>query len=233
MAQYSANPTNLLSAANSVLKPLHDLLAVIKTLGGRILVVEKPKKADVIVVLGGDAFVRIQLALRLFMEGWAPHVAITTDADWQIFARTETQLAEEFVRSLPPDFARATHVLPMTADSTLEEAAAIGQYMDVIGASSALLVTSDFHTRRALSIFSRALPEKQFGIRGAADTSKFGVCWWKKRVWAKRALGESTRLAWWFLVDRWRCHPVVTHATLSPIISAGPSRTNRKLNPWG
>jgi uncharacterized SAM-binding protein YcdF (DUF218 family) len=121
----------------------------------------------------------------------------------------------------------------MTADSTFDEATALGQYMNAIGASSALLVTADYHTRRALSTFSRALPEKQFGIRGATDTSKFGACWWKSRVWAKRALGESTRLAWWFLVDRWRCRRVVSHVAYPSIITEGAHPAYKETEPLG
>jgi uncharacterized SAM-binding protein YcdF (DUF218 family) len=217
--------------SGAILKPVRDLLAAARTLGERILVVERPGKADLIVVLGGDSNGRVRLALRLFSEGWAPRIVIPTSSSWQIFGRTETALGEEFVRSLPPGFRDAAHILPSAAESTFEEAVVIGEYMDAVGATSALLVTSDYHTRRALSVFSRVLPEKRFRIRGVADLSQFAPCWWRRRAWAKRALAESSRLAWWLLFRRWRRPPVVTPAARSPVISDGALLTHGKLDP--
>lgn len=182
---------------------LHDMAEVLKTLGGKLLVVDEPKTADLILVLSGERWVRVQQAIRLLVEGWAPRIVITTDANWQIYSRSETQLAEEFVGSLPPAWGSATHVLPVAADSTSEEAAEIGKYMDAVGAHSALLVTSEYHTRRALSVFRRLLPEKEFGISGAPDPVQFGMRWWRRRAWTKRALNEAIRLVWWSLIDRW------------------------------
>ena len=182
---------------------LHDMAEVLKTLGGKLLVVNEPKAADLILVLAGGRHVRVHQAFRLFLEGWAPRVVIMTDSNWQLYSRSETQLAEEFVSSLPPALGSATDVLPIAADSTVEEAAEIRKYMDAVDAHSALLVTSEYHTRRALSVFRRILPEKEFGICGAPDPAQFGMCWWRRRAWAKQALNEATRLVWWSLIDRW------------------------------
>ena len=186
---------------------LDDMAEVLKTLGGTLLVVNQPKTADLILVLAGGRRVRVQQAFRLFLEGWAPRVVIMTDANWALYSRSETQLAEEFVGSLPPALARATEVLPVAADSTLEEAAEIRKYMAAVDAHSALLVTSEYHTRRALSVFRRLMPEKEFGICGAPDPVQFGLRWWRRRAWAKRALNEATRLLWWLLIDRWSFKP--------------------------
>lgn len=182
---------------------LHDMAEVLGTLGGKLLVVNEPKTADLILVLAGGRHVRVHQAIRLFLEGWAPRVVIMSDSNWRLYSRSETQLAEEFVGSLPPALRSATHVLPVAADSTLEEAAEIRKYMDAVDAHSALLVTSEYHTRRALSVFRRLLPEKEFGICGASDPVQFGMRWWRRRAWAKRALNEATRLVWWLLIDRW------------------------------
>jgi hypothetical protein len=187
---------------------LRDVAEVLQTLGGKLLVVNEPKPADFILVLSGERQLRMYEAFRLLRDGWAPRVVIMTDSNWQIFSRNETQLAREFVGSLPPELGNATEVVPVTADSTWEEAAEIGKYMDTVGAHTALLVTSDYHTRRALSVFRRLLPEKQFGVCGAPDPTQFGMRWWRRRTWAKRALDEGTRLLWWCLVDRWRSKPI-------------------------
>jgi uncharacterized SAM-binding protein YcdF (DUF218 family) len=187
---------------------LRDVAEVLQTLGGKLLVVNEPKTADFILVLTGDRQIRMHEAFRLLRDGWAPRVVIMADPTWEIFSRNEAQLAREFVSSLPPELGNATDVVPLTADSTWDEAAEISKYMDTVGAHSALIVTSDYHTRRALSVFRRLLPEKEFGVCGAPDPAQFGMRWWQRRTWAKRALGEGTRLLWWCLVDRWRSKPI-------------------------
>lgn len=46
----------------------------------------------------------------------------------------------------------------VTSQCTWEEAAEVREFLDLMGARSALLVTSAYHTRRALSIFRRVPP---------------------------------------------------------------------------
>jgi uncharacterized SAM-binding protein YcdF (DUF218 family) len=67
-----------------------------------------------------------------------------------------------------------------------------------------LIVTSEFHTRRALSIFRHELRGKSFSTAAARDDREFGTRWWQHRQWAKTCLYEWLRLVWWNLVDRWR-----------------------------
>ena len=69
---------------------------------------------------------------------------------------------------------------------------------------SVLLVTSDFHTRRALATFQNELHGRTFYVASAPDARNFGSPWWRHRQWAKVFFDECVRLAWWELVDRWR-----------------------------
>ena len=38
----------------------------------------------------------------------------------------------------------------------------------------------------------------------AQDPTHFGTRWWTNREWAKTALDEWVKLAWWEMVDRWK-----------------------------
>jgi uncharacterized SAM-binding protein YcdF (DUF218 family) len=67
-----------------------------------------------------------------------------------------------------------------------------------------LIVTSEFHTRRALSIFRRRLPQYEFSVAAAHDPAHFGTAWWTRREWAKVTFDEWVKLIWWEAVDRWR-----------------------------
>jgi uncharacterized SAM-binding protein YcdF (DUF218 family) len=66
-----------------------------------------------------------------------------------------------------------------------------------------LLVTSDFHTRRALSIFQKEDPDWTFSVAAAYDDTQFGANWWTHRQWAKTNVDEWLRMFWWQAVDRW------------------------------
>jgi uncharacterized SAM-binding protein YcdF (DUF218 family) len=64
-------------------------------------------------------------------------------------------------------------------------------------------VTSEFHTRRALSTFRRELPRRTFSVAATYDSAQFGTHWWTHRQWAKTVVDEWLRLLWWSVVDRW------------------------------
>ena len=180
-------------------------LALVAALGGHILVVEKLRKADVIVILSGEDNLRIQRGLQLLREGYAPRLVITARATWHLFAWTEAELARQFVQQLEPSLAQVTSVVKITAQCTWEEASEVKEFLSQMGARSALLVTSHYHTRRALSIFRRMLPGIECGIIGVPEPDQFGILWWQRREWAKCAFYESIRLLWWMAVDRWIC----------------------------
>jgi uncharacterized SAM-binding protein YcdF (DUF218 family) len=65
-------------------------------------------------------------------------------------------------------------------------------------------VTSDYHTRRALAVFSRRLPQYQWNVAAAHNPLQFGDAWWTDREWAKATFDEWSKLAWWEAIDRWR-----------------------------
>ena len=178
-------------------------LALVAALGGQILVVEKPRKADAIVVVGGEGNLRVQRGLQLLQEGYAPRLVITARTTWHLFAWTEADLARQFVQQLEPGLAQATSVVKITAQCTWEEAAEIKEFLNQVGARSALLVTSQYHSRRALSIFRRMLPGIDCGIIAVPEPYQFGIHWWQHREWAKRTFHEWIRLLWWLAVDRW------------------------------
>ena len=67
-----------------------------------------------------------------------------------------------------------------------------------------LVVTSDYHTRRALSTFRHEVPDMQISVAAATDQQQFGGSWWRHRQWAKLNFDEWLRLVWWEAVDRWR-----------------------------
>jgi len=171
---------------------------------GRLLVVRDLRQADAIVVLDGETERRPALGLALMRQGYARRVFLDAHDQARFYRWSYAAIAEQYVHTLPPDVAPAVTVCGITAHSTMEEAAQAGRCLDSAGARSVLLVTSEYHTRRALSVFRRKLPGRSIGVAGAAEPDQFGVRWWQHRQWAKVALNEWARLLWWECVDRWR-----------------------------
>ena len=177
------------------------VLAALAT-SGRFLVVDQPRESDVILVLAGETDHRPARALELLTQGYAPRLILDVEAGSKIYQWSEAELAQKYVDGL----GRAQPITICRIDglSTREEATAAAGCLRQVAGKNVLLVTSDYHTRRALSIFKREVPDRNFSVAAAFDAREFGVKWWQHREWAKVNFYEWLRLLWWELVDRWR-----------------------------
>jgi len=171
---------------------------------GRILVVRDLRHADAIVVLVGETDRRPALALELLRQGYAPRVLIDASSDARVYHWNVAEIAEQYIHTLPPEIAASVSVCRESGLSTVDEARQARRCLDAVGARSVLVVTSEYHTRRALSVFRHTFPGRSIGVAGAVEPGQFGVRWWCHREWAKVTLNEWARLLWWECVDRWR-----------------------------
>jgi uncharacterized SAM-binding protein YcdF (DUF218 family) len=177
------------------------LMVALAATSGRFLVVNQPRKSDVIVVLAGETDRRPALGLKLLAQGYASQLILDVPAGTKIYQWDQTELARKYVEGLPQ--AGSITICPIYGRSTRDETQDVARCLQGINARRVLLVTSDFHTRRALSIFSHVLAA-DYSVASAFNASEFGVQWWRHREWAKTNLGECVKLIWWELVDRWR-----------------------------
>jgi len=166
-----------------------------------ILVVDNPQRSDVILVLAGETDHRPARALELLDQGYAQHVIIDVPSGASIYGFTNISLAKEYVRHLPQG--AAVEICPIEGLSTKDEAHDAEKCLERDRAARVLIVTSDFHTRRALSILRHELPSFEFFVTGSYDDAQFGLRWWTHRQWAKTCVDEWLRLLWWSAVDRW------------------------------
>jgi hypothetical protein len=178
------------------------LLAIaLAATSGRFLVVNQPRKADVMVVLAGETDRRPALGLELLDQGYASRLILDVPADAKLYQWDQVELARKYVEGLHQ--AGSIVICPIYGHSTKDEAQDVVRCLQGVGGRSVLLVTSDFHTRRALSIFNRVSPAN-YSVAAAFDTREFGEQWWRHREWAKVNLEEWAKLIWWELIDRWR-----------------------------
>lgn len=169
---------------------------------GRFLVMDAPQPSDVIVVLAGEADRRPARAFALLAQRYAPRLLLDVPAAARIYDLTQLELAEKYTKSLPQ--AEAIRICPIAGLSTRDEAHDVKQCLAREPGSRVLIVTSDYHTRRALSIFRHEVRGKSFSIAAAYDNAQFGTRWWIHRQWAKTLIDEWLRLLWWAAIERWR-----------------------------
>jgi DUF218 domain-containing protein len=179
------------------------LLALAWLIGNsaKFLVVDDPQHADAMLVLAGETDRRPARALELLNQEYAPHVVLDVPADELVYGSPLSQLAQNWVSAQPQS--KAISVCPIHGLSTKAEAVEAAQCLHREGARSVLIVTSDYHTRRALSEFQKEAPDLTFHVAATYDPTQFGVRWWQHRQWAKMNLDEWLRLVWWEFVDRW------------------------------
>ncbi len=178
------------------------LFVGLASLVGKVLIVDAPERSDVILVLAGETDHRPTRALELLDQGYAKRVVIDVPEHAKVFGFTEVQLARQYARSLPE--AAAVSICPIMGLSTRDEANDAAKCLAEETGDRILIVTSDFHTRRALSVFRHEVPGKLFSVTAAYDDEQFGARWWTRRQWAKTTVDEWLRLVWWNAVDRWR-----------------------------
>ena len=169
--------------------------------GAALLLVERRElpRADAIAVLGGGAAYveRTRHAARLFREGRAPVVLLTNDGElggWSPDEQRNPLFHERAARELERAGVTAASVrlLPGTVSGTYEEASALRDYAAAHGLRSLIVVTSLYHSRRALWALRRAF--RGSGIEVGLDAPPAGV-------------GTPAPAVWWLSARGWRAVP--------------------------
>jgi hypothetical protein len=178
------------------------IVVALASRAAHFLVVDAPEKSDAIVALAGETSLRPARALALLRQGEAPRVFLDVETREVIYDQRLTDLAQKYASSSPE--ANRVSVCPIVGFSTFAEADDVSHCLQPLNAHRVLIVTSEFHTRRALMIFRHRLPQYQFSVAAARNPASFGDAWWTHREWAKTTLDEWMKTLWFEAVDRWR-----------------------------
>ena len=170
---------------------------ILAALGGYLVKAGPPQKADIALVLGGDfSGNRILKAAELVRQGYVPKVLVSGPAGIYDFFECDLEIPFAVKRGYPESYFEH---LEHHAHSTKEEAAVLIPDLRRTGAKSILLVTSDFHTRRAGAIFRTAAPDLTWTIVAAPDPYFTPAAWWRNREARKTFLIEWMKtVAEWF-----------------------------------
>jgi uncharacterized SAM-binding protein YcdF (DUF218 family) len=184
---------------------------LIAWVGARALMVEvNVEQPQAIVVLSGSsAYVeRTRTAAQLFAAGGAPKIILTNDGEvggWSSAEQRNPFFSElaisELVRAGVP--AENIELVPQMVSSTYDEAKAVRDYAVARGVRSLLIVTSAYHSRRALWAWRRAFSGSnvELGIKIAPvgeQTPAPSLWWLQARGWRAVAAEYPKLIYYWF-----------------------------------
>jgi uncharacterized SAM-binding protein YcdF (DUF218 family) len=191
---------------------------ILRLAGNFWVVNESPQASDAIVILSDDDYdaVRASRAADLFKADWAPRIVASGR-----YLRPYASIAELMQHDLADRGVGADAVLrfPNRARNTLEEAGAVSTLLSSHGWKKILIVTSNYHTRRARYIYDHVLaPGTELRVVAAPDPVYDPNSWWRTREGLKTFLYETLG----YIVARWELRDTDTHTTSSTLMIASP-----------
>jgi uncharacterized SAM-binding protein YcdF (DUF218 family) len=177
-------------------------------LAGQFWVVDEPSApSDALIVLGDDNYAadRAFHAAELYREGVAPVVVASGR-----MLRRNVSLADVIEHDLESFGVPAKSVVKLshTANNTREEAVEAARLIQARGWKRIIVVTSNYHARRARFIYGRILPSSvSLRVSGARDSEFDPTRWWETRQGVKLFLTEFAG----YLVARWELRSMPEH----------------------
>ncbi|MFV0387770.1 MAG: YdcF family protein [Pyrinomonadaceae bacterium] len=173
------------------------------------LIVNEPlKKADALYILGGSSAYqeRSFKAAKEYRNGVAGKIFVVDDgghSGWSKIEQTNLKYSELTRRTLirqkvnPEDI----EVIKPYGSGTIYEAFEFKGFAKSENIKSVLLVTSEFHSRRAIWTFQKHVPNVTFGVVSPeeGDTSHISRFWWLSRKQTKDVLGEYVKFAYYWV----------------------------------
>lgn len=173
-------------------------------LGAVLVESQTPRPADLIVVLGGDFWgSRVLTAANLAVAGYAPAVLISgrpylSGHRWV----PEGEMAILFLvqRGYPRELFRS---FAHQANSTVGEIAVLVPELRRLRVRRALVVTSNYHSRRAGVLLRSLAPDFEVIVIAAPEKGFEPGAWWKTTDGRQIFFGEWVRLIWNLGVAQW------------------------------
>lgn len=150
-------------------------------------------KSDAIVAISGDQGARTDTAVKLWKDGWAPLIIFSGAAiDPESVSSAEIMRREALRLGVPES---ATLVEP-NSTTTEENASEVAKVMAGRKMTSAILVTSPWHQRRAAMEFAHAFAPHAIKLRNypARDPQWNAFLWWRREPMRSQTLLELAKL---------------------------------------
>jgi len=184
---------------------------VLSWLGSLMVVADPIQTADAIVILDGSYFGEREIvAADLYKDGYASRIIVTLGYEPQsseILRQRSVRPAspKEFklllLRELgvPDD---AIVVLEEGVESTFDEANLVADWVDGANIGSLILVTTRFHSARALYIFQRVFGDRNIRLTMYPTSVDYfnPDTWWQNRTTLRIGLFELQKLLFYRLI---------------------------------
>ena len=156
---------------------------------GRFLVrAEEPFQSDMVVLLAGDGWGhRLRRAAELVRAGYAPKVLVSGPAGMYGLHESDLAIAYAVKLGCPAEWFIP---LPNEATSTREETRAVLAELARRQVRRFIVVTSNYHTRRAGGLYRSQAPRAELRVVAAADPQFSPDNWWHSRTGRKLFLLE-------------------------------------------
>jgi uncharacterized SAM-binding protein YcdF (DUF218 family) len=186
---------------------------ILRFVGESWIVEDSLDRADAIIVLSDDNFYadRATHAADLYRHGMAP-IVIASGRRLRPYAGIAELMEHDLIeRGVPKDrIVRIAH----NAGNTREEAQVLAQQALERKWRSVIVVTSNYHTRRARYIFRHVFPSQTMvRVSGAHDGDFDPENWWR----ARKSVKEFTRELAGMIVALW---DLKGHSTISAVAPA-------------
>jgi uncharacterized SAM-binding protein YcdF (DUF218 family) len=170
----------------------HPLLRLV---GGALILNDSPRASDAIIMLSDDNYRadRAAKAAELLKAGWAPRVVASGRYLRPYVSISQLEQHDLRDRGVPPS---AIVLFPHQAANTREECSALSSFLASRGWKRILIVTSNYHTRRADYICSRLMPAgTELRVIAAKDYEYTPDDWWDSRQGIKIFFHELSGFA--------------------------------------
>ena len=176
------------------------LIILFVSAGNWLVINDDNYKSDVIIVISGGKGERVKHAVKLFQENYADTL-ILSGCPGNDNLNEAIPMRDLAVSLGVPSENIILDVLERHGLGTGVQAITIRDVLKKHHFKSGILVTSNFHTRRALFIFNRALKNLDMKLSVAyPDEDSFDSNeWWKSKRNFTRVLGEIVKLVWYWI----------------------------------
>jgi len=179
---------------------------LMRVAGNFWVVDDGPAASDAIVILGDDNYAgdRATRAAEVLKAGWAPRIIASGR-----YLRPYASIAQLEEHDLLDRGVPASAIIPFAhrSNDTREEGQALAKFLSEHGWKRIIVVTSNYHTRRARYILERVLPRgTTLRVLPANDVNYDPDNWWRTRRGRKIFFHESVGMIV-AIVELWHQDP--------------------------
>jgi uncharacterized SAM-binding protein YcdF (DUF218 family) len=183
----------LIGVLVGILLSIATAVASFLALGSWLATEDALVKSDAIIAISGDQGARTDTAVALWKDGWAPLIIFSGAAiDPESVSSAEIMRREAVRQGVPES---ATLIEP-NSTATEENATEVAKLLADRKITSAILVTSPWHQRRASMAFSNAFAPRGVALRNypARDPQWNAYLWWQHEPMRSQTLLELAKL---------------------------------------